>query len=361
MPEALRPLDPAEPSAAARPVTVRPLAEAEAGAWEAFVAGAPEATIFHTLAWRRVVTRSLGHDAHYRCAWRGAALAGVLPLIHVRAPLFGTALVSVGFGVYGGILAADETAAAALADDAARLGESLGVEYVELRNARADGHGWAVKADLYAGFCRVLSPSSDANLKAIPRKKRADLRKAIENHALTVEVGGDFATFYRVYAESVRNLGTPVLPRRFYAAILEELGDAAELSCVRSPDGPVAAVMTFYFRDRAMPYFGGAVPAARPVHAYDLLYWKVMERAVARGAMLYDFGRSKRGTGSFDYKTYWGFTPEPLPYAYHLVRATSLPDVNPLNPKYSLFIAAWQRLPLPVANAVGPFIARQLG
>jgi FemAB-related protein (PEP-CTERM system-associated) len=355
----MRPSTLARPDAA--PLVVRALTAADAPAWDAFVAAAPGATIFHTLAWQRVVTRSLGHEAHYRAAWRGPVLVGVLPLIHVRAPLFGAALVSVGFGVYGGILAADDSAAGALAEDAARLGEGLGVAYVELRNINADGHGWAVKSDLYAGFCRALSPSSAANLKAIPRKKRADLRKAIDNRDLSVEVGGDLAAFYRVYAESVRNLGTPVLPRRFYAAILEEFGAAAELSSVRGPDGPLAAVMTFYFRDRAMPYFGGAVPAARPVHAYDLLYWHVMERAVARGAAIYDFGRSKRGTGSFEYKTYWGFAPEPLHYAYRLIRAKTVPEVNPLNPKYRIFIAAWRRLPLAVANGLGPLIARQIG
>ena len=110
-----------------------------------------------------------------------------------------------------------------------------------------------------------------------------------------------------------------------------------------------------------MPYFGGAVPAARPVHAYDLLYWSLMRRAVARGAAVFDFGRSKLGTGAFDYKRFWGFEPTPLEYQYHLVRAKAVPDVNPLNPKYSRVVAAWRRLPLPVANRLGPLLARQLG
>jgi FemAB-related protein (PEP-CTERM system-associated) len=342
-------------------IAIRPLADSDAPAWEAFVAAAPDATLFHGLAWRRVVAKSLGHDTYYRCAWRGERLAGVLPLVHVRSPIFGKSLVSVGFGVYGGIVAEDDAAAQALADDAARLGESLGVDHVELRQIGERDLGWTQKSDLYVTFCRALAPSSDANLKAIPRKKRADLRKAIDNRQLSVKVGADLDTFYRIYSESLRNLGTPVMPRRFYKAILEELGPAAELSAVYGPDGPLAALMTFYFRDRTMPYYGGATPAARPLHAYDLLYWSLMERAVQRSAPLYDFGRSKRGTGSFDYKTYWGFTPEPLHYAFHLVGKAELPDVNPLNPKYRLMIETWRRLPLAVANAIGPWVARQIG
>ncbi|HUZ73963.1 MAG TPA: FemAB family XrtA/PEP-CTERM system-associated protein [Stellaceae bacterium] len=340
---------------------VRPFAAGDTAAWEGFAAAAPTGTFFHALAWRRVVERSLGHRCYYRCAWRGDRLVGILPLVHVRSPLFGSALIATGFGVYGGIVAADDGAARALAADAAALGTELGVDYVELRHMQPSAIGWSTKSDLYFTFCRRLAPSREANLKAIPRKKRADLRKAIDNPALTVEVGADFATFFRIYSESLRNLGTPVLPRRFYAAIVEEFGEAVELSAVRGPEGPVAALMTFYFRDRVMPYYGGATAAARPLHAYDLLYWSLMERGAARGAALFDFGRSKAGTGAYDYKTYWGFAPEPLHYDFHLLRRADLPDVNPLNPKYRLMIETWRRLPLAVANAVGPLVARQLG
>ncbi|HUB97628.1 MAG TPA: FemAB family XrtA/PEP-CTERM system-associated protein [Stellaceae bacterium] len=347
--------------AASTAIAVRPFAGADEAAWERFVAAAPAATIFHRLGWKRVVERSLGHACHYRCAWRDGALVGVLPLIHVRSPLFGTSLLSVGFGVYGGILAADDAVARSLAEDAAELGRSLGVDYVELRHLEECPIGWPAKSELYFTFSRTLSPANDKNLKAIPRKKRADLRKAIDNPKLAVDVGCAFEVFYRIYSESLRNLGTPVLPRRFYRAIVEEFGTDVELSAVRGPDGPVAALMTFTFRDRVMPYYGGATPAARPLHAYDLLYWSLMERAAAAGKLTYDFGRSKRGTGSFDYKTYWGFEPVPLRYQVLPLGKPELPDVNPLNPKYRLMIATWQRLPLAVANLVGPMVARQIG
>jgi len=342
-------------------VAVRPLAPSEEGAWEAFVDSARDATFFHRLAWRRAVERGLGHPCPYLAAWRGPRLVGVLPLCHVKSKLFGNALLSAGFAVYGGIVAEDQAVARALADEAARMGRALGVDYIELRQMTRGAAGWQPKPDLYVTFSRALSPSADANLKAIPRKKRADLRKALDDKRLRVEVNGAFEVFYRIYSESLRNLGTPVLPKSFYRAILAECGQAAELSCVHGPDGPVAALMTFYFKDRTMPYYGGATPAARPLHAYDLLYWRAMERAVAKNAPIFDFGRSKRGTGSYDYKTYWGFEPEPLHYECQLVAQQEMPEINPLNPKYRLMIATWQRLPLAVANAIGPWVARQLG
>lgn len=342
-------------------VTVQPLDDASEAAWEAFVRQCDEATFFHQSGWRRVVSRSLGHDTYYRIAWRDGRLVGILPLVHVRSRLFGNALISTGFGVYGGIAAEDDDAARALAADATALGERLGVDFVELRHTKANAIGWWDKSDLYVTFCRPLAASPEANLNAVPRKKRADLRKAIADPRLTVETGIEMPVFFRIYGESLRNLGTPILPLRFYAAIAEEFGAAVELSAVRGPDGPVAALMTFYFKDRVMPYYGGATAAARRLHAYDLLYWTQMNRAVARGCRLFDFGRSKRGTGSFDYKTYWGFTPEPLHYQFHLVRAAGLPEINPLNPKYRLMVASWRRLPLGIANTLGPFIARQIG
>ncbi|HYL32719.1 MAG TPA: FemAB family XrtA/PEP-CTERM system-associated protein [Stellaceae bacterium] len=345
------------------PIDIRPLRDGDEAAWEAYVEHAPHATFFHRARWRHIVERTLGHATHYRCAWRGRDLVGILPLVHVKSRLFGDALISTAFATGGGIIADDDEAAGALADDATELGQRFAVDFVELRQSAPLplGAAWRAKTELYFGFERTLAASDADNLKAIPRKKRADLRKAIDDGRLVVDANAPVETFFRIYAESLRNLGTPVLPLRFYGAIKETFGDAVEISTVNGPDGPSAALMSFYFKNRVLPYYGGAVPAARRLHAYDLMYWAQMQRAAACGVRVFDFGRSKRGTGSFDYKTYWGFEPMPLGYQYRLVKRADLPEINPLNPKYRLMVGTWQRLPLTLANRLGPLVARQIG
>lgn len=342
------------------PVEVVRLENGNSAAWDAFVLAEPTATFFHRAGWSRVIGKAYGYDTHFLIARRGGRIAGVLPMVHLKTLVFGQSLISMGFCVYGGIASSDPGAIQALADAAARLGEKLGVAYVEMRSEQALIPGWKTKPDVYATFRRELHDDDDANLKAIPRKKRADVRKGIKSD-LTVDTSGDLDTFHAIYAESVRNLGTPVFSKKYIRAIAEEFGDDCEISVVHGPDGPVAALTSFFFRDHVLPYYGGGTYAARPLHAYDQLYWTLMGRAIRRGARVFDFGRSKFGTGAFDYKTYWGFEPTPLHYQYHLVKADAVPDINPLNPKYNLMVKTWQKLPLSVANIAGPWVARQLG
>ena len=331
----------------------------DADRWDAFVGAADDATFFHRAAWRDIIEHELGHRAHYLYAERDGAISAILPLVEIRSRLFGHALISTPFCVYGGVVATDADSAASLTRSAAELADKLRVDYLELRNRKPDSTGWPVK-DLYVGFRKPISEDHDVNLKAIPRKQRAMVRKGIAA-GLEAHCGNDIDAFYRVYAESVRNLGTPVLPRRWYARLQQTFGGDCEVTVVTHEGEPMAAVMSFYFRDEVHPYYGGSVWQGRDVAANDFMYWSVMQRAADRGARLFDFGRSKQDTGSYHFKKHWGFQPESLPYAYHLVRATEIPNVSPTNRKYRLFIKGWQRLPLPVANALGPWLARDLG
>jgi FemAB-related protein (PEP-CTERM system-associated) len=331
----------------------------DAGRWDTFVGAADGATFFHRAAWRDIIEHELGHRAHYLYAERDGAISGILPLVEIRSRLFGHALISTPFCVYGGVVATDADSEANLTRSGAALADQLRVDYLELRNREPRATDWPVK-DLYVGFRKAISEDHDANLKAIPRKQRAMVRKGIAA-GLEARCGNDVDAFYRVYAESVRNLGTPVLPRRWYARLQQTFGEDCEVTVVTHGGKPMAAVMSFYFRDEVHPYYGGSIWQGRDVAANDFMYWSVMQRAADRGARLFDFGRSKQDTGSYHFKKHWGFQPEPLPYAYHLVRATEIPNVSPTNRKYSLFIKGWQRLPLPVANALGPWLARDLG
>jgi len=342
-------------------IRIKPLDDASEARWEAFVGQAPGATFFHRAGWRRVVERAFGHRTYYAYAERDGRIVGVLPLTHIASRLFSNGLISNAFGVYGGPVADADEVHAALDAYAEEVMDRVGADFIEYRGRQALRPDWTRKSDLYVTFRREIDPDPDVNLKAIPRKQRAVVRKALKAGTLSAEIDDDVARLYRVYATSVRNLGTPVFARRYFQLLKQEFGDDCEILTLSAGGEPVASVMSFYFRDEVNPYYGGGTAAARRLGANDLMYWRVTERARERGLRLFDFGRSKHGTGSYAFKKNWGFEPEPLAYEFKLRNGKALPDVNPLNPKYRLFIAAWRKLPLPVANSVGPWLARDLG
>jgi FemAB-related protein (PEP-CTERM system-associated) len=346
------------------PPVVAPLGDA--AEWDAYVASDPSATPFHSRAWCEAISAATGNKCH-ALAVRGAGgrVLGLLPLHHIRSPLFGQALVSSGFAVDGGICASDSAAFAALATAAEDLARELGIGSVELRGGTAPSlPGWSVEDGTYAGFARALSADDDAELLAIPRKQRAEVRKALDS-GLTVTTGADAGEqrdHYHVYATSVRNLGTPVFPKALFAQALAHFGpEGAEILTVRDNGRAVASVLSLYWRGTVMPYWGGGLAEARKSRANELMYFALMRRARERGCNRFDFGRSKVGTGPFSYKKNWGFEPAPLAYARWLAPGQAARDTNPNSAKYRLQVDLWKRLPLPVANMLGPMIAKGLG
>ena len=340
-------------------VTVKRLQPETSARWDAFVESAPRASFFHRSGWSQVMEQTFGHQSYSLYAEENGEITGILPLGRIKSRLFGDALISNPFAVYGGPVAQTDAAEMALQEAACELAEALRVDYLELRNREPVHNGWPTK-DLYVTFRKAIEGTPEDNMNAIPRKQRAMVRKGIKE-GLVSEIDEGVERFYDAFSTSVRNLGTPVLPRRYFQALKETFGDDCETLVVTRDGKTVSAVMSFYHRDEVLPYYGGGTEAARTVKANDFMYWEVLRRACSGGYRVFDYGRSKAGTGSYSFKKNWGFTPEPLYYQYYLVKAKDIPNVNPLNPKYRLFIEAWKRLPLPVANTVGPWLSPSLG
>jgi FemAB-related protein (PEP-CTERM system-associated) len=348
-----------ERAASATPIKVRRYGEADRLRWDEFVQACPEASFFHRAGWQQVIEKAFGHRTHYLLAERDGVVEGVLPLAEVDSMLFGHSLVSLPFCVYAGVAADSQDAREALDEAAVALAESLRVDHLEYRNISPRHADWARK-ELYVTFRKELDPDPEKNLSAIPRKQRAMVRKGIKA-GLAAEVDSDASRLFAAYAASVHRLGTPVFSRRYFDTLLEVFGEHSEVLTVTLDGKVVASVLSFFFRDEVLPYYGGGTELARDVAGNDFMYWEVMRRATIKGVRVFDYGRSKRGTGSFDFKKNWGFEPQPLHYEYKLCRAHKVPDINPLNPKYRLFIAAWRRLPLPLANLIGPHVSKNLG
>lgn len=326
--------------------------------WDAFVTAHPDGTLCHLSTWAVVAETVYGWTPYYLAAEADRVITGVVPLVHVRHGFGRGTLVSAPFCVYGGALARDSATANALDKAAADLARELNVTALEMRQRERANPAW-VGTDLYATFRKQLEPDPASNLAAVPRKQRAMIRKG-EKAGLSIRRGRDVATFYRLFCAGMRNLGTPVYPRRLFTTLAECFGDRFEILLVEHEGQVVSAVLSLYFRDEVLPYYAGGIPAARQLAAFDYMYWRLMEQACTDGLRIFDFGRSMRNTGAYAFKKNWGFEPQPLHYQFHMIGSGAPPVLDPERPLYRCLAATWRCLPLPVANLAGPLVARVL-
>lgn len=340
-------------------LTVKRLTAGECARWDAFVRACPQATFFHLSAWQQLIEQVFRHRTYFLFAERAGAIVAVLPLAEIRSRLFGHALSSLPFCAYGGVVG-DPGGAAVLEAEAEAIARTLGVEHLEYRNRVVRHADWP-RQPLYATFRKPILPEVEANLLAIPRKQRAMVRKGIAN-GLRAELDAEADRFFALYADNVRRHGTPALPKRYFEQLRQTFGEDCEILTVTDGAGkPLSSVLSFYFRDEVLPYYAGDVAAARASAANDFKYWALMRHACERACRVFDYGRSKVGSGPWSFKKNWGFEPQPLAYEYRLYKRDSVPQNNPTNPRYRALIALWRRLPLPVANLLGPHIVRNLG
>ena len=341
------------PTARPSPTHVEPLVAREE--WDAFVRTAPDATFFHRAGWKDVLEQTFGFRSHFLTARRDGSLVGVLPLCELRPPFGQLRLLSLPFAVEAGISAADDDARGALEDAAVTLAQDIGAGYLELRDA-LDGDAFQVDRDIYCRFRRSLSPRDDENFARIPRKQRRMIRLG-QSSQLCARADTDVDVFYDLFARSQRRLGTPLLPRRYFAGLLRHFAEDSVVLTVWRDDIPVAGVFSFLFRHTILPYYAGSRAEFFRYGVNDFMYWELMRLACRRGITTFDFGRSRRGSGAFDYKRHWGFQPEPMGYRIHPLghRAPRKRTVDDAGVR--LLRWGWRRLPLPLTKKMGPFFA----
>lgn len=332
---------------------------------EAFLAAHPDATPFHRPGWIKAVAEGTANRALALVAERLDEIVGYLPLNEIHSPIFGRLLASSGFAVGGGLLTVPGSDHDAMFAAIEELALRLSCPSIELRGGvLPEGReGWRLRSDSHCGFIRPLAEDDEKQLLSITRRQRAEVRKGLAMD-MDIAIGvseADRAAHYAVYAESVRNLGTPVFPRSLFDAVLDSFGKDADILTVRHEGRPVSSVLSVYHRGHVMPFWGGGIWSARQLRANDRAYFELMLHARRRGCSHFDFGRSKTGSGPYHFKRNWGFEPEPLTYACWSAPGAQARDADPTSAKHSLRISVWQRLPLAVANRLGPLIARGLG
>jgi len=333
---------------------VRFLAPGAAERWDEFVLGHPQASFFHLLGWKRAIEKTFGFESQYFFCERGGKITGVAPLFLISNWLAGRSLVSMPFAVYGGVCAADSESEQALVDHVKRTAVSQQVDYLELR-FRSGGllNGFHANSR-YVTFTGPLSADHEVNRRRLPKDTRYMIRKG-EKAGLEIRIGKDqLNQFYRLFAQSMKRLGTPVFPPALFRNLLDEFPEHAQLMLLYKGSRPVTGVLSFFFRDVILPYYAGASPEAPRLAANNFMYWELMKWAASRGFRWFDFGRSKKDTGAYAFKSQWGMRVEPLDYQVFLVKRKTVPNFSPANPKFELATRIWKRLPLPLTKMLGP-------
>jgi FemAB-related protein (PEP-CTERM system-associated) len=335
-------------------VSVGRATDGEAAEWDAFVAGRSWAG-YHDWRWRGVFERAFGHRSIYLAARRGGNIEGVLPLVFMQSAIFGRALHSLPFLNYGGISANSSETARALLDAAIDLARELRCRHLELRHTARQFENLPCRQHKVT----MLLQLKEGMWERIDRKVRNQIRKA-EKSALTSERGGaELARdFYSVFSRNMRDLGTPVYSRRFFDEVLTTFPERTRVHVVRLDGHPIAAALTYRTGERVEVPWASSLREHNSRCPNHLLYWGVIEAALAGGSEILDFGRSSPHEGTYRFKEQWGAEPTALHWEYYLADGDTLPDMSPKNPKFHAAVAIWKRSPLWLANAVGPHIVR---
>lgn len=353
------PVDGLDQSVTGQRVTIRLFEAGDEFRWDDFVHRHPHGSPFHLIAWKNSIEETFGYRPFYLIALEADQLRGVLPLFLVENLLVRRALISSPFAVYGGVLADSQAVRETLHDYLQELGESLLIEYVELRNAYPEQCLGFANVSRYVTYTQAIGPDDKNLLDAIPRKTRAAVRKALKEEFSVRTQTSDFAAFEDLHSKNLRRLGTPSFPRKHFARLLENFQDKVNIREIVLQGRVVAAVLSFYFRDQVLPYYGASDPAFNAAAPNNYMYYDLMRWGAQNGYRLFDFGRSKKeGSGSRDFKAHWGMVERELPYEILLVKRKRLPDYSPNNPRFNLAIRVWQRLPLAVTRWLGPHFVR---
>jgi FemAB-related protein (PEP-CTERM system-associated) len=191
-------------------------------------------------------------------------------------------------------------------------------------------------------------------------KLRSQIRRPAKE-GMTSRTGlSELDAFYTVFSRNMRDLGTPVYSRRFFAEVFAAFPDTTRVFLVDSGDLTVAGAITLSWRDTIENPWASSLREYRPLAPNTLMYWRMVEHAIKTGHTTFDFGRSTPGEGTFQFKQQWGAEPSPLHWEYVLADGRSLPNLSPSNPKYRAAIGLWTRLPLAIANRLGPHIVRSI-
>ncbi len=329
--------------------------------WDEYVYQHSEGKLYHLSAWSKLINNVFGHKTFYLYHLsEDNIINGLIPLVQLKSRLFGNYLVSMPYFNYGGVIADNTTIEEKLLGQACTLAKELNASHIEFRDTVLRTPDYPVKTDKISMILTL--PNDEAVLwQNLGSKRRSQIKRPLrENptiHIGTIDLLDDF---YQVFAENMRDLGTPVYAKRFFSAMLQTFPQHAHIITIKLNDQPVAAAFLLSFKDILEIPWASTLKKVNNISINMLLYWEVLKFAIQQNYQYFDFGRSSADSGTYRFKKQWGSEIRQLYWHYWLADDGNQPALNPNNPKYRLAIAAWKKMPVALTRLIGPHLVKNL-
>ncbi len=329
-------------------------------AWDEYVYRCPVATHSHLSGWRRVIEKAYRHPTFYLWSRDGEATLGILPLVLIRSFLFGRSLVSLPFLDDGGTCVDNEGVRLELYERCLRLGHEFRANFIDLRHRLPNPLDLASNGSKVT-FMLELASDPDRMWKGFNAKLRNQIRKAMKSDLTASWCGSEgLSSFYDVFSVNMRDLGSPVHSRGFFASILEEFSDSVRLLLVRKDRQVIGGGLCILFRDTMIIPWASSRRDCRSLCPNNLLYWEAIRWGCENGYRKFDFGRSAPGSGTYRFKKQWGAVEQPLHWQCVNKSGTDSATLRVDDPRYQWAIRIWSSLPVTITNFVGPILRRQM-
>lgn len=342
-------------------MNIQELTSQDISNWNAFVNGCEHGSIYHLAEWRSLLENVFGHQTMYHFTTsENGAISGVLPAVRLKSFLFGDFIVSMPYFNYGNALGDNAEIEEKLMLHLCEKAETLGVEHIEFRDTRERPGSFDTRKDKVAMVLDIPG-SEDEMWKSMGSKLRSQIKRPLREHPAvkhgTMEL---LDAFYSVFAINMRDLGTPVYSKQFFAKIIETFPDNCHLISISVDDSPVAAAFLLGYGQMLEIPWASSLRKVNSMSINMLLYWEVLKYAINNDYHKFDFGRSTVDSGTYRFKKQWGAVPRQLYWHYWLKEGHTRPHLSPDNSKYKTAINIWRKLPLSITNTIGPGIVKYL-
>jgi FemAB-related protein (PEP-CTERM system-associated) len=339
---------------------IREITDNEAQGWTEYVLRNPGAHFYHDWGWKKVLEEAFGYRCFYLVAQEEGKICGVFPLVFFNSRIMRSCLISLLFLNYGGILADNEEITQSLLDEAVEISKKLKAKYIEIRCLDRLNLPLITREHKVTMWL-ALRKDVEAQWKGLDGKVRNEVKKA-QASGLTTRHGKEelLDKFYKVFARNMRDLGTPVIGRIFFADILKYFPAEAAIFIVERKGRAIAAALTLSHGDTIEIPWASSVRAFNRLCPNEFMYWEVIKYAITQGLKNFDFGRCTKDSGTYKFKKQWAGEVKQLYWQYWAQDESGLPTDNPKKSKFAFLITIWRKLPLFIANRLGPYIAKDI-